>query len=385
MQRRLTRVVCAVLALAPAMAGCSAVFGLDSPEHTLADAADDAPGPVGDSGPDGCASYSTIVNTCTLDYANTDVDLPIGASFDTDSLTFVPSVNITTSEVQTPTGTAVLIAVRSIHLQQFGNFRVTGSKPLIVAARDMIVVDGTVDVSSGGAGARLCNAGPGQNDDGGAGGGAGASFSGTGGAGGNGDSDGSVSSTGGPTNAPVARPAGPLGGCRGGDGGDSNAQGGAGGSGGGTIAVISARIEIGSMGQINANGQGGRGGNNDDSGAGGGGSGGFILLESPMINLAGKLAANGGGGGEGAGANDGNVGATATMSTTRASGGSGNAANGGDGGSGGASVTPNGNPSPDFAPGGGGGGGGGVGFIALSASRTISGNAVVSPPPSTWP
>jgi hypothetical protein len=376
-----------ITALLPVLVtGCSAVFGLDTPNHAPADATD-APGIVVDGGPDACVSYSTLVDTCTLQYDDFDGDLPIFLQFNTDTKTFSSAVtDVTPRDVQTPTGSAVLIAVRSVHVQMnLGTFQVVGNKPLIVAARDMIVVDGQVNVAAGGAGARACGAGAGANDGGGGGGGAGASFAALGADGGRGDSDGSTPSLGGTTNTVVARPTGPLGGCNGGKGGDSNTKpGGSGGGGGGSIALIASRIEIGGAGQINAGGGGGAGGQ-EDSGGGGGGSGGFLIFESPMTIIAGRLGANGGGGGEGAGNNPGDAGNTGALQTTRAAGGAGGATNGSDGGSGGAGTTPNGATSPDFLSNGGGGGGGGVGFISISGSPTILTGAVITPPYSVWP
>ncbi len=142
------------------------------------------------------------------------------------------------------------------------------------------------------------------------------------------------------------------------------------GAGGGAIQ-ISARllVGVGLKGVINAGGGGGQGNS-------GGGSGGSILLEAPIVTIAGHLSANGGGGGGTAAGGTG--GDTGTPSPGGANG----------GGAGGASEHPAGSPGSayDAKAGGGeagsGGGGGAAGRIRVNtgvANMTI--NGIISP---TW-
>ena len=95
----------------------------------------------------------------------------------------------------------------------------------------------------------------------------------------------------------------------GGSGGGSNFYGG-GGGGGAVQLVAGTTLTVQATGVISA---GGGGGGGHEGQAGGGGSGGAILLEAPMVTVAGRLAVNGGGGGEAGGGADGaNAGNAAT-------------------------------------------------------------------------
>lgn len=358
--------------------GCRAVFGLDPPDHKQFDAAvDTAVVPVDTR--DACASDSTIVDSCTLEFGQQDITFSGIVTFSSDTKTFSTNVPAVISE--NADHTVVIISARSISVTSTGALRFGGSKPVALVARDQIVVDGIILASSG---ARTCGAAGGQDDTGGASGGAGGGFGGIGGAGGNGDSDGTISSMGGPMSPAVARPTTLVGGCAGGKGGNASGTGGPGGAGGGAVALIAPSVLINASAQIAALGLGGQGAT-VDAGGGGGGSGGMIVIESHGTQIMGKLAANGGGGGEGAGNNPGNDGSPGNVSTSRAQGGAGNATQGGDGGAGGAGPTPDGLASLQFLTSGGGGGGGGVGFIAITGSPNVSAGALISPPFGSWP
>jgi hypothetical protein len=144
-----------------------------------------------------------------------------------------------------------------------------------------------------------------------AGGGGGGGHGGMGGQGGTGrEPDGSVTAPGGEGGAPCG-PAEliPLAGGSGGGGGADATCGdfcGWPGGGGGGAIQIAARTSIlvtstGSIDTSGGNGHGVTSGSTATGGAGGGGSGGAIVLESPVITIAGALVANGGNGGTGAG------------------------------------------------------------------------------------
>lgn len=126
-------------------------------------------------------------------------------------------------------------------------------------------------------------------------------------------------------------------------------------------------------------------GGGSGGGGGGGGSGGMIVLESAMVSIMGKIAANGGGGGEGADGSDGVDGTTGLLSTSRAAGGAGGAGEGGDAAAGGAGTNAAGQDATQLKNGGGGGGGGGVGFIAIGPATPVVNNATISPQFAVWP
>jgi hypothetical protein len=148
-----------------------------------------------------------------------------------------------------------------------------------------------------------------------------------------------------------------------GGGGGGGAPGARGGGGGGAVQLISStRIDIATGGGINASGCGGEKPQAGDSlgGGGGGGAGGTIVLEAPVIALAGGLAVNGGAGGGGTpGSSDGQDGQLSLLGAT----GGANTAEGGAGGRGGASGDRAGDPGVGDTAGG--GGGGAVGWIRL--------------------
>lgn len=339
----------------------------------------------------GCESYSTQLDTCMIGSgANLDLTLSGSNSYNTDTHVLTES-SATSSPphvvVMTSTGPVDVLFVGSFTLG--GTFRITGSNAFGIAAAGGVTIDGTIDLTNAGAGARTdaqCGAATGMagmQDASGGGGGGGGAFHGNGGGGGQGDSD-NGPSTGGDGGTSIARPAGLLGGCDGGKGGDAGGNGGNGGDGGGAI-VIAAHDSISVTGNINVGGGGGHKGNKSDGGGGGGGSGGMILLESATVTISGVLAANGGGGAEGGDtSNDGVAGTTGDVTSTRAPGGSGNANEGGDGGGGGAGSTNDGVTPSQLKKGGGGGGGGGTGYIAI-AGVPITLGSTISPQFASWP
>ena len=121
------------------------------------------------------------------------------ATYDTDLGTFIAG------QIPDPVSAVVpqsqgenlrVISVTTLTVTSGVSLRAVGSLPLVVAARGDIEIDGTLDVSDGGAGANsaLCqsSAGSAGTDvgDGGGPGGGGGGFGGTGGAGGTGDLNG---------------------------------------------------------------------------------------------------------------------------------------------------------------------------------------------------
>ena len=192
----------------------------------------------------------------------------------------------------------------------------------------------------GGGGSRAGTAG-----DHGSGGGAGGGHLGAGGDGGDGRNpsnnatggggQGGASGCGVDTLVPLV---GGGGGGSGSDGSCDGVCGWAGGGGGGALQIAS-RVRIQVDGQVAASGGAGFGSTDGVAGrggAGGGGAGGAILLEAPVLAIAGKLLVEGGNGGR-SGAGTGAAGAATTEM------------NGGD--------ADDGNAAGEGGPGGGGGGG----------------------------
>lgn len=184
-----------------------------------------------------------------------------------------------------------------------------GPNVLSIVATGTMTIDGTVDVSS-----TMAAAGPAGTTMAGAGGAPTAISAGGGGAG-----DGTNGGAGGVSALIVGGMGGAAGmmygdgalvpqqgGARGGNGGPQPQQVAAGGFGGGAIQLASCKsVAIGAMAILDAGGGGGAGGNGsltaaaDPGGGGGGGSGGTILIEAPVVTVAGGVFANGGGGGSG--------------------------------------------------------------------------------------
>jgi hypothetical protein len=320
----------------------------------------------------------------------------IGATaIDTTNLTITPSpVQKFTFEADS-NGVAVL-SVGAWTVNQ--DVRITGSRPLIVVASDVVQISKIIDIGSrgrnAGAGGQSIGTGTGGNgntsgmqDSGGGGGGFGTAGA-VGGASENGMAAGGL---------PGALHSSMISDFRGGSGGGVGGSAGAcannlgtGGAGGGALQIFSAvSITMTAPGGINAGGGGGLGGcGSSASAGGGGGSGGLIFLEAPTITVGGKLSANGGGGGGGGinsggpgGEDDGDNGGDGQLTNMVASGGPGgenNGDRGGNGGAGGAGITDPAAGSPQTN---GGGGGGAVGRIWLrtrGAPATSAGN--ISPP-----
>lgn len=168
-----------------------------------------------------------------------------------------------------------------------------------------------------------------------------------------------------------------VGGGGGGGGAEAN-SGGVGGGGGGALQLASnTRIEIAAAGGINAGGCGGKAAVAPENGCGGGGgAGGTILLEAPVIAIAGALAVNGGGG---AGGSDlGEDGQPGTLSRTPAVGGASPA--GGTGGTGAAGAKADGVAGAGAMRSGGGGGAiGRMRFHTRTGTLLLDTSAVLSP------
>jgi hypothetical protein len=182
-----------------------------------------------------------------------------------------------------------------------------------------------------------------------------------GGGGGNGGAGGAGGSAGG-------HPIGTLalaGGGGGGGSGTSSIHTGVGGAGGAALQLVSSTsITLGAAGGINAGGCGGWIGN-ATYGGGGGGAGGTLVLQAPSIEVAGKLAVNGGAG-AGTSVGQGANGQLARVAAT------------GDGGAGGYSGSLAGAAAP-FASTGGGGGVGRMRFETLHGDVTFDAGAMLSP------
>jgi hypothetical protein len=339
--------------------------GGPSPDATLADAPVDAPadspfvpdeeaGPLGffptnfspaqaDAGtwgaPDGIGGGTAVAQDCTntcvgaaVTVAQNDADGTLADVYLLDSLTIDATATLT----------------------------LTGPRPIILAVRGAVDIQGLLVVAASGSAAgpggfgSLANRGPGGGSPGNfaaypqsyAGG---ASYCGVGGKGGSASAPGAPGGVvyGNPTLHPL------VGGSAGGDYSYYGDQ--PGGSGGGALEIVSATsISVGANGAIHAGG-GGQ--------TGGGGSGGAILLEAPAVSIHGQLAANGGGGGAVA------IGGNATANDQPAPG------YAGSGGNGSAASAVNGSDGTTGDGGPPGSGGGGAGRIRIN---TASGRADVT-------
>ena len=382
------------------LAGCRQLIGIDDPAVAATDAApppidavfdapDDASRVTVESG--SCVTFSTQLDTCIVSF---------GGAITIDGIS---TYNTTTGVLTTPTGSVMpphlvvngpagpidVLLVTAFSLPAGTNLRATGSRPFGVVASGAITIEGTIDITTLGAGTlseTACgtrHGRTGSGDTGGGAGGGGGGFQGAGAKGGNGDADGGQSTGGGPGTS-TERPLGPIGGCSGGFGGAGVNLGGDGGAGGGAILLASG-TKITVSGAINAGGEKGRGGMVGAGGGGGGGSGGMIVLEAAIVTVSGTLAANGGGGGEGGDATTaGNDGETGLASSTAAAGGADATTTGANGASGSSGAQLFGNTPIQILANGGGGGGGGAGYIAIG-SPTLSVTGVTSPPVQAWP
>lgn len=337
--------------------------------------------------PDGCVSFSTQVDTCSLP-AGEALILDGSYTYNTDTHELRDSrgspIPITHVRVDGLAGPIELVVTTTFRTTAGTTLRATGSVPFGILALDKLELAGRIDVSNGGAGARTseCASAAGQSTTAihveGPGGGGGGAFHGKGGRGGTGDVNG-IPQSGSLGGVPVALPAGPLGGCPGGAGGTGVGPGGAAGPGGGAVYLVAGGL-VHVAGGVHAGGGGGAGGKTFAGSGGGGGAGGMIWIEAPTVRIDGTLAANGGGGGGGADDdnNNGTPGEPGRLASTDAQGGAGGAVGGGAGGDGSQLTLPDGDSAPNDATNAGGGGGGGAGFIVLRGTLMVTG--VVSPP-----
>ncbi|MFZ5896897.1 MAG: hypothetical protein ACOY0T_37920 [Myxococcota bacterium] len=181
-----------------------------------------------------------------------------------------------------------------IRIEQTITAVIDGQAPLVLFARDTLQVVGKLQASAslskavagGFQGVVNVSNTPGNGPGGGGGGkaGGGGSYCGKGG-----KSPANTNGGGIPYSTPEIIP------LVGGSSGGSASIWDSGGGGGAVQLVAGTSIQISTTGVINVGGGGGGQGSN------GGGSGGAILLEAPIVTIAGILAANGGGGGSGSG------------------------------------------------------------------------------------
>ncbi|MFN0245361.1 MAG: hypothetical protein ACKV2T_00550 [Kofleriaceae bacterium] len=259
--------------------------------------------------------------------------------------------------------------------------KLSGDHAVVFIADGPITIDAVID----GRGDPLCEmmgrvAGPGGLDGGekestaiGPGGGGGTMLDDHGGGGGGGGAVGGNGGLNTPGGAPFdAVDAEKLVGGGGGGGGGGNANAGTGGGGGAAIQFVSnTSITIGSSGGINAGGCGGDEGGGGSDGGGGGGAGGMIVLEAPVVTIAGRLAVNGGGGGT-----HGAIGSPATLDRIAAPGGS---SVDGIGGAGGTGAALSGVAAASGTYGGGGGSVGRIRIKTRSGTTTITSTSLMSP------
>jgi hypothetical protein len=378
------------LALAAALglvglAGCT--VGSDGDRHDDAPGADSGPSnqAMQDGAPDSAEGAKTFKpSNLAFPSASTVEDIAItkACEIDTDRgsincLTGSSAFSFAKVEQGNGAGLVAVFTMRSLRIEPSAILRVNGSLPLVLFTTTTMDIQGGLDASSssaaGHAGGFIASGsgvggGPGG---GGAGstkynGGAGGTYCGTGGAGG-------VSVA--PGAEPTARYGAPelvplVGGSSG--GGSPPISGNAGGPGGGAVQLVAGTsINIGFGGFINV---GGGGGHQNGSA---GGSGGSLLIESPIVTVLGKLAANGGGGSlfDGGAAGQNGLPASTSAQGEAATAGTGSSGASIDGTSG---TTTAGNVNST------GGGGGGAGRIRLnteSGAAMITG--VVSPALST--
>jgi hypothetical protein len=285
-------------------------------------------------------------------------------------------------QVFVETGMTQLCVITAQSITISLNVDIKGSRPLVLAAADSVLVHGNINIAARQAGDKgpgsdygncAATAGGNATNGTGGGGGGGGSFATLGGNGGNGY--GGNNQAGGTASQVILSIDRVRGGCAGGSGGHGvvhGASGGAGGASGGAV-YIAAGVRIDLAANINASGAGGTGGDLEapaaidwGGGGGGGGSGGMIVLDAPAITTSGEtiLFADGGGGGSGGGSATANPGSDPTALHYNM------AAPGGAMTVGGSAGGPGGYNAVRGQAGGalsksGGGGGGGVGYIVL--------------------
>ena len=199
-----------------------------------------------------------------------------------------------------------VFVMKSLRIESSTVVKTLGHLPLVLVALDTMELLGSIDVAPGTAGGAFDTAkyAAGSGKGGGTAGdstglaGGGGSYCGLGGKGGTNNASGG--------SAPVAPSPGYgaaeivplLAGSAGGSGAVTNDVG----SGGGALQLVAGKsFTLHGAAFVNVGGGGGAFGGLGKDGAGGGGSGGALLIESPVITIEGKLAANGGGGGQGNG------------------------------------------------------------------------------------
>jgi hypothetical protein len=317
--------------------------------------------------------FGTFTNICLQ-------SLP-SAEFRVDAPTTIDTGTSPSCAQVTTGGDICVISATTITIN--AALRATGTRPLVLLARDSLVINasGSIDVGSH----RGATPETGANSDPATGcaagtapgvraGGAGGSFAGAGGNGGDGGNGGNGGQRGNPTGAVAVM----RGGCAGqdGDGGNRGVRG----HGGGAVLLIAPTIDH--SGPINAAGEGGSAGTDNSSGGGGGGAGGMIVLDATTITGTALLLANGGGGGEGSGTDTAGENGGDPIGTGAALGGNDGSNNGGNGGNGSAGAAAGGggsgaNGANGGTPGGGGAGGGGAGLIRARTAQNLGPN--VSP------
>jgi hypothetical protein len=352
------------------VAGCRSIFGIEDPAIATGDANVDAASDGTDG--NGCTSFSSVFDTCTLPAG---IAMPGSATaYSTD--TGLATINGTTTvamphmTIATAMGSLDVVSLTSFVEDADGVLRITGVLPVAFAAVGEVEIPGRIDLSAGGAGTGCDATGTGDNGvvqaSAGDGGGGGGNVE-LGGNGGGGDDHATLSHGG------VAQPAGLHGGCAGGHGGDAAA--GAGLGGGAFYLVAASSIAI--TGVIDASGGGGKGAGIPHGGGAGGGAGGLLALEAPEVTVSGQLDATGGGGGGGADS----IAAGLAGKLGSTGGGGGNGASGNVGGRGGNGVASAAAGTMGLPAAGGGGGGGAVGRITIT-SPTLMNTGSVAPPPS---
>ena len=277
------------------------------------------------NGPTGCEAWSSRYFTpCRIPAPFGNLSITAGTfTYDTSDGKLTDPSGIAIPQPSVVIDGVRLVSVNDLYVGAGATLRVTGDKPIAIAAWGGINIEGIVDASSH----RTSTTGPGSNPmqcaaiaagagtdapatPTGAGGGGGGGFKAHGGTGGRGNA---LTTLGGTRGGMLATPTVLHGGCNGGDSGragpgataPANAMSRAGGGKGGGAILLSARLGLVIMGTVAASGGGGAGSPmNALSGGGGGGAGGLVVLEAGIsIGAHGIIMAIGGGGGGSANTN----------------------------------------------------------------------------------